>query len=98
MLKIENKNEIIEAIILDKVLSACKHSNTVWNLSLLFYLSVFFSETGNWIVFTEKADSCSLHAVTFLKQFEIATVNSIGQLKVWDLRQSADEPVRIFHL
>merc|ERR1712227_1119951 len=40
----------------------------------------------------ERADSCSLHAVTFLKHSEAATVNAIGQLKVWDMRQAGNEP------
>jgi len=46
----------------------------------------------------ERADSCSLHAVTFLKHSEAATVNAIGQLKVWDMRQAGNEPARILHL
>ncbi|CAH1798467.1 unnamed protein product, partial [Owenia fusiformis] len=43
------------------------------------------------------ADSSSMNGVAYLKQFEIVTVNSIGQLKVWDLRQPDVEP-RIFVL
>ncbi|XP_074662693.1 nucleoporin Nup43-like [Tubulanus polymorphus] len=44
----------------------------------------------------EKADGCTQNAATFLKQNEVVTVNSIGQLKVWDIRQNKDEPTRIF--
>ncbi|ELU18713.1 hypothetical protein CAPTEDRAFT_166049 [Capitella teleta] len=40
----------------------------------------------------DKADSCSINAACMLKRDECATVNSSGQLKVWDLRQSQDVP------
>lgn len=43
----------------------------------------------------ENADSSTIHAVTFLKTTEILTVNSIGQLKVWDLRQERNTPAQI---
>ncbi|NXQ11030.1 NUP43 protein, partial [Peucedramus taeniatus] len=46
----------------------------------------------------DNADSSTLHAVTFLRTMEILTVNSIGQLKVWDLRQQRNEPSQIFSL
>jgi len=52
-----------------------------------------------WHIFVflvDEADNCTLNAVTFLKQSEAATVNSIGQLKVWDLRQTTDKPSQIF--
>ena len=48
--------------------------------------------------FTEKADSCSLNAVSFLKELEVGAVNSTGQLKVWDLRQHTDDTARTFRL
>ena len=44
----------------------------------------------------EAADSCALNAVCFLTQTEVAAVNSIGQFKIWDVRQSSAEPVRVF--
>ncbi len=47
---------------------------------------------------SDKADSCTLNAVTFLKQSEVAAVNSTGQLKVWDLRQDSEEPAKTFLL
>ncbi len=45
---------------------------------------------------SDKADSCTMNAVTFFKQFEVATVNSTGQLKVWDLREENQQPARTF--
>ncbi len=37
-----------------------------------------------------------MNDVTFVKQFEVATVNSTGQLKVWDLREKNEQPARTF--
>ncbi|KAK1805532.1 hypothetical protein P4O66_019831 [Electrophorus voltai] len=45
----------------------------------------------------ENADSSTIHAVTFLRTAEVLTVNSIGQLKLWDLRQG-NEPAQILTL
>lgn len=42
------------------------------------------------------ADSCSLNAIIHSKTHEVITVNSAGQLKVWDVRQDGNTPVRIF--
>jgi len=42
------------------------------------------------------ADSCALNAVSFLTQTEVAAVNSIGQFKIWDIRQQSAKPVRVF--
>merc|ERR1712080_788376 len=39
-----------------------------------------------------KADSCSLNAVIFMRNDEIAAANMRGQLKIWDLRSKAEEP------
>ena len=47
-------------------------------------------------LFPDKADSCTINDVTFLKQFEVITVNSSGQLKVFDLRQTDDDPTKSF--
>lgn len=44
----------------------------------------------------EKADSCTINALTFLKQSEVLTVNSFGQLKLFDFRLKSDEAVQIF--
>ncbi|XP_077977336.1 nucleoporin Nup43-like [Glandiceps talaboti] len=46
----------------------------------------------------DNADSCTIHAVCHLKQYEVITVNSTGQLKVWDLRQPTSQPSRTFIL
>ena len=45
---------------------------------------------------TDGADSCALNAVSFLTQTEVAAVNSIGQFKIWDIRQQSAKPVRVF--
>ncbi|XP_071819443.1 nucleoporin Nup43-like isoform X2 [Apostichopus japonicus] len=44
----------------------------------------------------DNADSCSLNAIVHSKTNEVITVNSAGQLKVWDVRQDGNSPVRIF--
>ncbi|GCB68722.1 nucleoporin Nup43 [Scyliorhinus torazame] len=46
----------------------------------------------------DDADSSSLNAVTFLRTTEILTVNSIGQLKIWDFRQPGNNPRQIYSL
>ena len=42
------------------------------------------------------ADSCTMNAVTYIKQSEVAVVNSTGQLKVFDVRNASDAPSRVF--
>lgn len=42
----------------------------------------------------DNADSCTINDVAFLKKFEIATTNSAGQLKVWDVREGGTKPCR----
>ncbi|XP_062857920.1 nucleoporin Nup43 isoform X2 [Trichomycterus rosablanca] len=46
----------------------------------------------------ENADSSTIHAVTFLRMTEVLTVNSIGQLKLWDFRQQGSEPAQTLSL
>uniref|UniRef100_A0A3Q2DG96 Nucleoporin 43 n=1 Tax=Cyprinodon variegatus TaxID=28743 RepID=A0A3Q2DG96_CYPVA len=46
----------------------------------------------------DNADSSTLHAVTYLRTTEVLTVNSIGQLKLWDLRQQSSSPSQILSL
>uniref|UniRef100_A0A3Q3KKC4 Uncharacterized protein n=1 Tax=Monopterus albus TaxID=43700 RepID=A0A3Q3KKC4_MONAL len=46
----------------------------------------------------ENADSSTIHAVTYLRTTEILTVNSIGQLKIWDFRQQSNSPSQILSL
>ena len=53
---------------------------------------------GYGLFLVDKADSCTVNAVTFLKQVEVITVNSCGQLKIFDLRSAHDEPVKSFCL
>ncbi|XP_055887410.1 nucleoporin Nup43-like isoform X2 [Biomphalaria glabrata] len=42
------------------------------------------------------ADSCTINDLTFLKQSEILSVNSFGQLKTFDLRQDPKQQAQIF--
>ncbi|XP_065124920.1 nucleoporin Nup43 [Paramisgurnus dabryanus] len=46
----------------------------------------------------ENADSSTIHGVTFLRTTEVLTVNSIGQLKMWDFRQHNDNPAQILSM
>ncbi|XP_045197287.2 nucleoporin Nup43-like [Mercenaria mercenaria] len=46
----------------------------------------------------DKANSCTINGITFLKQLEVISVDSSGQLKVFDLRQASGDPVRTFAL
>ncbi|TRY59168.1 hypothetical protein DNTS_032417 [Danionella cerebrum] len=46
----------------------------------------------------ENADSSTIHGVTFLRTTEVLTVNSIGQLKIWDFRLQRDSPAQILSL
>ena len=41
-----------------------------------------------------KADSCSLNTVIFIRNDEIAAANMRGQLKIWDLRTNTEEPCK----
>ena len=40
----------------------------------------------------DKADSCSLNSVLFIKNDEIAAANMRGQLKIWDVRSNTNTP------
>lgn len=62
-------------------------------LCILFYYYIFL-----FVFISENADSSTIHAVTFLRTDEVLTVNSIGQLKLWDLRQQGNEPAQILSL
>ncbi|XP_052810135.1 nucleoporin Nup43-like [Mya arenaria] len=44
----------------------------------------------------KKANSCTINGVRFLKQLEVITVDSSGQLKIFDLRQNSEEPSKTF--
>ncbi|KFW12095.1 Nucleoporin Nup43, partial [Fulmarus glacialis] len=61
-------------------------------------INLFRADQKDAVRTIDNADSSTLHAVTFLRTTEILTVNSIGQLKIWDLRQQRNEPSQIFSL
>ncbi|XP_064618268.1 nucleoporin Nup43-like [Liolophura sinensis] len=44
----------------------------------------------------EKGDSCTINDVLFMKQTEIVTVNTAGQLKLFDIRQNTDEAAKTY--
>lgn len=52
----------------------------------------------NGLPLPENADSSTIHAVTYLRTTEVLTVNSIGQLKMWDFRQQSSSPSQILSL
>merc|ERR1712088_902654 len=43
-------------------------------------------------------ESFSVHDTTFLGQNELASVNGVGQLKVWDLREKCETAAKVMHL
>ncbi|XP_068135617.1 nucleoporin Nup43 [Hyperolius riggenbachi] len=59
-------------------------------------INVFRADSKDIVRTIDDADSSTMHAVTFLRTTEILTVNSIGQLKMWDLRQQGNDPTQIF--
>uniref|UniRef100_M3ZVP8 Nucleoporin 43 n=1 Tax=Xiphophorus maculatus TaxID=8083 RepID=M3ZVP8_XIPMA len=59
---------------------------------------VFRADQEGVVRVIENADSSTLHAVTYLRTTEVLTVNSIGQLKLWDLRQQSNSPSQILSL
>uniref|UniRef100_A0A8C8SG56 Nucleoporin 43 n=1 Tax=Pelusios castaneus TaxID=367368 RepID=A0A8C8SG56_9SAUR len=61
-------------------------------------INLFRADHKKAVRIIENADSSTLHAVTFLRTTEILTVNSIGQLKIWDFREQRNEPSQIFSL
>lgn len=61
-------------------------------------INLFTADHKEAVRTIDNADSSTLHAVTCLRTTEILTVNSIGQLKVWDFRQQGNEPSQILSL
>uniref|UniRef100_A0A3B3DY37 Nucleoporin 43 n=1 Tax=Oryzias melastigma TaxID=30732 RepID=A0A3B3DY37_ORYME len=59
---------------------------------------VFRADQEGAVRVIENADSSTIHAVTYLRTTEVLTVNSIGQLKLWDLRQQTSSPSQILSL
>ena len=42
----------------------------------------------------DKAESCSITAVTFTRASELVSSNMRGQLQTWDTRTNSQKPVR----
>ncbi|XP_053148200.1 nucleoporin Nup43 isoform X2 [Hemicordylus capensis] len=61
-------------------------------------INMFTADRKEAVRTIDNADSSTLHAVTCLRTTEIVTVNSIGQLKVWDHRQQGNEPSQILSM
>ncbi|XP_019383092.1 PREDICTED: nucleoporin Nup43 [Gavialis gangeticus] len=61
-------------------------------------INLFRADRKQAVRTIDNADSSTLHAATLLRTTEILTVNSIGQLKIWDFRQQRNEPSQIFSL
>lgn len=59
---------------------------------------VFRADQEGVVRVIDNADSSTIHAVTYLRTTEILTVNSIGQLKLWDFRQRSSSPSQILSL
>ncbi|XP_030261323.1 nucleoporin Nup43 isoform X1 [Sparus aurata] len=59
---------------------------------------VFRADQEGVVRVIENADSSTIHAVTYLRTSEILTVNSIGQLKLFDFRQQSNSPSQILSL
>ncbi|KAM5163261.1 nucleoporin Nup43 [Mantella aurantiaca] len=59
-------------------------------------INVFRADSKDIVRTIDDADTSVMHAVTYLRTTEILTVNSIGQLKMWDLRQQGNDPTQIF--
>ncbi|CAH2250829.1 nucleoporin Nup43 [Pelobates cultripes] len=59
-------------------------------------INLFRADSKEVVRIIDDADSSAMHAVTFLRTTEILTVNSFGQLKMWDLRQQGNDPTQIF--
>lgn len=47
------------------------------------------------LIFLDSSESCPISGVTFIKQHEVCAVNRMGQLKIFDLRHSRSDPMRI---
>ncbi|NP_001016144.1 nucleoporin Nup43 [Xenopus tropicalis] len=59
-------------------------------------INCFRAESRDVVRTIDDADSSTMHGVTFLRTTEILTVNSVGQLKLWDLRKQGNDPTQIF--
>ncbi|KAJ8942682.1 hypothetical protein NQ314_010004 [Rhamnusium bicolor] len=61
-------------------------------------INLLTAQSQNVVRKIDDADSCSIYCVIFLKHNEILTSNLRGQMKVWDLRSSNNEPNTTFML
>ncbi|XP_050347162.1 nucleoporin Nup43 [Nymphalis io] len=61
-------------------------------------INILNSRRGDITRSIKGADSCSLHAVCFIKLNEVITGNIRGHMKIWDLRSTNDKPVAAFLL
>ncbi|KAG8444465.1 hypothetical protein GDO86_009586 [Hymenochirus boettgeri] len=59
-------------------------------------INLFRADSKEIVRTIDDADSSTMHGVTFLRTTEILTVNSIGQLKLWDLRKQGNDPTQVF--
>lgn len=58
-------------------------------------INLFRADQEHVVHTIDNADSSTIHAVTFLSTTEILTVNSIGQIKIWDFRKHSNTPAQI---
>ena len=66
--------------------------NTVFLLVGLMLKQVFWLDDTGQVY--DKAESCSITAVTFTRTSELVSSNMRGQLKTWDLRSNSQTAVR----
>ena len=67
-----------------KVVLKCLVASTCYRLK---YYHVF--------VFSAHVDSCPITCVKYVSSHEICTTNTMGQLRIWDLRAPGDRPARV---
>uniref|UniRef100_A0A8C4RC49 Nucleoporin 43 n=1 Tax=Eptatretus burgeri TaxID=7764 RepID=A0A8C4RC49_EPTBU len=61
-------------------------------------LNLLRVDTGQRSRTYEQADCTALNDIMFLSNSELLTVNTFGQLKVWDVRQETCEAVQVFSM
>lgn len=61
-------------------------------------VNILNSRRGDVTRSIKGADSCSLHAVCFIKLNEVITGNIRGHMKIWDTRSANDKPAAAFLL
>ena len=64
---------------------------TVLNLITIIHCNISHCELCTC---TEDADVSGINAVTFSQLAEVLSVSSVGHLRVWDLRNPANKPVK----